>query len=355
MEWYLEGCGGKLTDTEGLLSIPSNQRNDDELVCIWEIALEYGKRIEIMIVDIGFELSRNCAEGSVTYAYERDFVNPIGKFCSARDKNHVALTRGHQLFVKFEAHKNDHSRDLKIAYKSVESNCGGNFFGSEGVISSPGYPLKNYGNNQNCEWLLKTDESHTILLSFFDFMLESSDNCTKDFVEVLDPLVGKSLWKSCGTQFPNHSVIQSQRNEMVVRLATDGEISLKGFEAQYTTSCGSVIATSGSGKVHYRRDHRSKEDKCQWTITSEDLSKKVALTFTQIIIPHFIDKADSKIEVFDGFSDTSPWRSSIWGSRTPTIYSYGNALTIKLNFSRTFDSSEIEFYYSVLDNRKRCA
>lgn len=352
MEWYLEGCGGKLTAPEGLLNIPNDQqRNDNDLMCIWEIVLEYGQKIEITIVDIGFETSKNCTDVSIAYAYERDFKNPIGKFCSVRDKNHVTTTRGHQLFVKFEAHQNDHNRDLKITYKSVETNCGGSFFGSEGVISSPNYPLKNYENNQTCEWFLKTDESHTILLTFFDFMLETSDNCTKDFVEVIDPLFNKILWKSCGTQFPNQSVIQSQRNEMVVRLVTDNENNSKGFEAQYTTSCGSLISTSSSGKVHYQRDHRSKEDKCLWTITSEDLTKKIVLTFTHIMIPH--DKCNSKIEVFEGFTDTGPLKASFCDLKTPpAFYSYGNALTVKLNFSRDFDSSEIEFYYSVLDNRK---
>lgn len=63
--------------------------------------------------------------------------------------------------------------------------CGGIFKNTKGSISSPHYPA-NYDPETSCEWLIETQESHTLLLNFIDFSLEKyDDDCDHDYVLVL--------------------------------------------------------------------------------------------------------------------------------------------------------------------------
>jgi cubilin len=55
-----------------------------------------------------------------------------------------------------------------------------------GMIVSPNYP-NTYKNNSECEWEIVVDEGYHIGLQFRDrFFIESSLNCTRDFLEVLN-------------------------------------------------------------------------------------------------------------------------------------------------------------------------
>lgn len=67
--------------------------------------------------------------------------------------------------------------------------CGG-LFTLPGRISSPNYP-NNYEKNSYCEWLLKTEPTHSLKLLFSDFDLESSVNCTLDSVKVIFFLISE--------------------------------------------------------------------------------------------------------------------------------------------------------------------
>lgn len=351
MEWYTEGCGGKLFHREGTLTSPNYpKRYSHELTCLWEINVDYGYNIELSVHDLDMEQSSNCDYDYLKVAYDSNFNRTILKMCQNSKEPTVVTSDNHKLFVKFNSDDSNSGKGFNLTYKSVISDCGGRFSASSGIINSAKYPTQNYENNKNCEWNIKTDPSHSLEFQFRDFDLESSDNCTKDAVEIYDPVFDKLLWRGCGNQLPNQTAFKSQRNELNVRLITDDTITAKGFIGFYSINCGGRIITNGTGEIQYQRNSDNTE--CIWTIISEDPSKKVTVTFTAVNI--FIETSDgclSKIEVFDGDTDTGPVKASFCGSRTPpAIYSNGNALTIKLNTSGLTYISEFDIHYSVLDN-----
>ena len=165
------------------------------------------------------------------------------------------------------------------------------------MIKTPEFPTKNYDNNQTCEWSLVTDSTHTLTFQLTDFDLERSDNCSKDYLEILDPIMNKVLWKGCGNQLPNET-FRSMRNELLIRLVSDSAISGKGFIGNYSINCGSRVITSDFGEMTYKRS--TNENICYWTIIAEDPSKHVALTFSYFSI--FFCYAN--IFVFEGDVDS---------------------------------------------------
>lgn len=128
------------------------------------------------------------------------------------------------------------------------SECGGTYTLAQGNITSPNYP-RNYDPNTYCQWLLRTEPSHSILFKFMDFDLE--DDCTSDSVQIYDGSKKRSdklLLQSCGSQIisqdannrtterPGFTIpLISTGNEMLIVMEADHGIQAKGFSAQFTT------------------------------------------------------------------------------------------------------------------------
>lgn len=106
----------------------------------------------------------------------------------------------------------------------------------------------NYAANTYCQWLLRTEPSHSVLFKFSDFDLE--DDCSSDSVQVYDgseKRADKLLLKSCGSQNigtdsgnstsrPGFTrPLKSTGNEMLIVMEADHGIQAKGFAASYST------------------------------------------------------------------------------------------------------------------------
>lgn len=108
---------------------------------------------------------------------------------------------------------------------------------AQGIIYSPNYP-QNYDSNEHCEWLLRTEPSHSISLRFTDFDLETTTNCTDDWVKVYDGSQKneqKLLSTLCGTELPS-ALFKSVNNELLIVMESDTQYEAKGFSAFYKTA-----------------------------------------------------------------------------------------------------------------------
>lgn len=61
--------------------------------------------------------------------------------------------------------------------------CGGNFFTSEGFLSSPNYPNE-YPKRMDCSWVISVPITNQIELNITEFHLEISPDCRYDFLEI---------------------------------------------------------------------------------------------------------------------------------------------------------------------------
>lgn len=231
----------------------------------------------------------------------------INKFCgSIHNQKAVVTSSENTVYVHFYSDLSYSGRGFSATYKSVPAKCGGIFAVAQGNITSLNYP-NNYPGSTNCQWLLRTEASHTLSFQFTDFDLEDQ-NCMADYVSIYDGSEMKEeklLLKTCGSQtFGPDSVNQTVRlgfnkpvrstgNEMLVVMETDDTIEAKGFAAQFETvfenhilfwkryfepcfaslqSCGSKINTSSNGVLEIGHNLRWLTDGCVWTITANDPS-----------------------------------------------------------------------------------
>jgi len=99
------------------------------------------------------------------------------------DKPVTYTSPGNKMFVKFHSDSSYASRGFNASYRIVPIICGGKFTTISGIIHSTNYP-QNYPHTQNCEWLLEVDSNHLVNLTFLDFDIEASRNCSDDYVKV---------------------------------------------------------------------------------------------------------------------------------------------------------------------------
>jgi hypothetical protein len=227
------------------------------------------------------------------------------------------------------------------------------FTAPNGIIKSQNYPTQNYENSKTCEWSIKTDSTHTILLQFTDIDIDKSENCTKDYLEVIDPIFNE-IWRGCGNLPLNETIFKSKRNELLVRLVSDNATNAKGFIGNYSINCGGRIIANDFGEISYRRS--TDERNCTWTIIAEDPMKHVTLTFTYITV--FYSDPElciADISVYEGdYDNLGAKRATFCGGKAPTsIVSNGNALTIRMNSTNFPNYGEFDIHYSIMDNGEK--
>lgn len=98
------------------------------------------------------------------------------------------------------------------------------------IIQSPNWP-EHYRPNRECQWLIKTDESHQVSLKFDAFDLEAHDSCAYDYVELSDGDESSSnlIGRFCGNRVPGQ--LLSSGSSLLIRFVSDSDVSRGGFFA----------------------------------------------------------------------------------------------------------------------------
>ncbi|XP_033347146.1 cubilin [Bombus vosnesenskii] len=352
LEWVVDGCGGHLTRPFDSFTSPGYpSAYPSNVDCEWLIEVDFSHSIELTLHDINTEKQMDCYFDKVQIFSGKDESAPkLVEICYS-PKPVVYTSFGNQMFVKFHSDVTYATRGFNASYKSVPITCGGRFTTDTGIIFSKNYP-KNYPHSQNCKWLIQVDQNYIVNMTFLDFDIEDSRNCTDDYVQIYDgpttdsPLLGTH----CGNELPPS--YESTSNEMLVVMRTDRILGAKGFQARYRKDCGARIIVRDQGYVvpyaTYTTDALS-DGSCTWILVAEDLADHVTVTFTYLDL----DVVDwTHLEVFDGEGLDGPSRGH-WDAGTDTvplpITSNGNALTVHVSSSYEL-LARFSFTYSVLDS-----
>ncbi|XP_055295203.1 cubilin homolog [Sitodiplosis mosellana] len=370
LEYEMQGCGGTLTKSEGQFTSPNYPNHyPRDTQCQWVIQVEYGHLIEITLTDFDFSAFTDCKQVGLIVSNNANATKVINRFCGTIQNNQksVVTSSENTVYVHFYSDFSSPGRGFSATYKSVPAQCGGIFASAQGNITSLNYP-NNYPENIHCQWLLRTEVSHTISFQYTDFDLE--DRCTDDHVSIYDGSEmneDKLLLKTCGSQtFGPDSGNQTARpgftkplkssaNEMLIVMETDSSVTAKGFAAKFETSCGSKINTSSSGILEIGHNLRWLANGCEWTITANDPIQHVSLSIMHMdnepILPS--SQCLRKIYVYDGTSTSSPKITEICSSKhPPPITSEGNSLTLSISDVSAQDSTskfDLKAAYTVLD------
>ncbi|XP_068942361.1 cubilin [Petaurus breviceps papuanus] len=233
------GCGGIFQASSGEIHSPnyprSYRRSTD---CSWVIQVDGNHHILLNFTDIDFELQDAC----ITVHDGSNAASAVLANLCGRQRPIPIISSRNTLFVRFQSTGAGLNRGFRAHFREA---CGSFIVtDSIGTISSPLYPAK-YQNNQNCSWIIQAQPPFNhITLSFTHFELESSTNCSRDFVEILDgndydaPLQGRY----CGRNLP--LPVTSFGSSLTVKFISNANFNFVGFHATYTASssaCGGTF------------------------------------------------------------------------------------------------------------------
>ncbi|KAG8570229.1 hypothetical protein GDO81_011162, partial [Engystomops pustulosus] len=131
---------------------------------------------------------------------------------------------GHPQLTCIANSANTASWDFPVPICRAEDACGGTVRGTNGIISSPGFPNE-YHNNADCTWTIVTEPGDTISLVFTDFQMEEK----YDYLEVEGSEPPKLRLSGMNVPPP----VVSNKHWLRLHFATDNNHRYRGFSAQY--------------------------------------------------------------------------------------------------------------------------
>ncbi|RWS21660.1 Cubilin-like protein, partial [Leptotrombidium deliense] len=348
MEWYAVGCGGEFVNkrygTFESPNYPNGYPKDTE--CLWHITVDLKEHVVLYFHEFSLEVQPavgQCNSDFVSVYSGPDVNSPLlTTLCDKLTKSLTISSSGNQMTVRFKSDNSVSGRGFSASFQAQPGACGGVFENNQGSLTSKNYPSK-YDATDDCEWLITVTGMHKIQLKFDDFDLPENTDCSSSYIIVYDGVSesSPSLLKHCGKTLP--TVVLSTSNSMLIRLKSDGISAAKGFKASYKAICGGTIVVS-------RDDHSSHEllssnypyesvdiDFCNWTLTAENPSDKIILTFTNIISEKLNDCSENYVEVKEGDSENGPLIARYCGTQIPPpIISSGNSLHVYLHENAVF-------------------
>ncbi|XP_052697133.1 cubilin-like isoform X2 [Crassostrea angulata] len=352
LEYITNGCGGYFTQSTNDFTSP-NYPNPypHRRVCVWRIEVATGQAIQLTIKDFDLETHSDCRFDVLEVYAGRDMSAPrLVQLCHKQTSEQVLTTTGNLMYVIFRSDVSINGKGFSASYKSIVGGCGGNFSTPTGTLMSKNFP-ENYPHNTDCEWLISVEASKRVVLTFQDFDVESSTNCTYDYVAVYDGTNANSteLMRHCGNSLPSPSIYRSSGQYMYVKMRSDVSLSGRGFKAQYVTGCGGILNGEDDGVItspNYPNSYDMMSN-CSWLIRADHSDDRITLTFTHMDIEEFSDCGKDYIRVLNGDDLNAPEVGTYCGRTIPTpITSSGSALMIQFVSDRSVQMSGFRALYT---------
>ncbi|RWS11455.1 cubilin-like protein, partial [Dinothrombium tinctorium] len=344
LEWLSIGCGGEFIEKSfGSITSPNYPNPYPRSIeCLWRIKVPDGNHVQLNIDEFQLEYHSDCAFDNFRVFSGPDTTSPeIIKLCHKLPQAKVVSSSGHDMTIYFKSDSSVVGRGFRVWFQAVGGECGGYFSTNSGTITSKNYP-KRYESKDDCVWHLNIPGLHRIELTFTDFDMPESENCSSSYLAVYDHYISESnlLLKHCGKTIP--PVITSSDDFMTIRMKADGHSDGKGFQAKYVAICGGIktIESGETGALTSSNyPHTSVQKQfCNWTLQAKQPGERVTLTFTRIEGRRGASCVLDYVEVREGDSSDGPVIGRFCANdRLPApITSEGSALWVSLHSKAVF-------------------
>ncbi|XP_075164329.1 cubilin [Haematobia irritans] len=168
------------------------------------------------------------------------------------------------------------------------NDCGGVLNDLTGQLV---YPRGNlYDHNAQCAWIIRTNESLVLNVTFNRFELEDTTECRFDWLQINDGRSAASqiIGRFCGTHKPMGGNIISSTNNLYLWFRSDNSTSKEGFALQWNSiapQCGGVFNVSSHGTISSPGSpgNYPKNRDCRWLLKAAN-DKRLKLTFFSLQI-----------------------------------------------------------------------
>lgn len=113
--------------------------------------------------------------------------------------------------------------------------CGGVRNAENGTIAYPEESGGVYSHNSRCAWLIKTNHTKVLKITFKKFEIEESRDCKFDWLQIHDGRSSSSfmIGRFCGTTKPKGGSFVSTHNQLYLWFRSDNSTAHDGFELSW--------------------------------------------------------------------------------------------------------------------------
>ncbi|XP_075972498.1 cubilin homolog [Anticarsia gemmatalis] len=346
-------CGGEYLKSHGYIYSPNWPRQyPPSRDCIWTITVPVGQQISLNISNFDLErpIRDKCDFGDYLEIRNGGILHstPIGKYCgSFKYKRIISLSNS--LYLRFHSDIYLTGTGFKVEWDSAITGCGGTLTSSSGSILSPNYPEK-YHDNAECFYKIVTNAGSRIQISFTDLLLERTDDCTDDYVQIYDgngpesPSLGRFCFLTEKT-----SKIITTTNYAFIKFRSDIIRNEKGFMLNYNAICNNNI--TGHYGVIESPDFPNNDPSnihCLWNINALK-GHRINATFTHFSIPNrptYLFLRRRGFRNYNYYEDTTRCRSDflqVKGASDPSFSKQICGLVLPKPITSKSNSLQIEF------------
>ncbi|XP_071062991.1 LOW QUALITY PROTEIN: cubilin [Pseudochaenichthys georgianus] len=189
-----QGCGGYMSMPIGRFGSPDpnlDDRYEFRMDCMWTIEMPPNTVVNLTFESFDLEDSSNCRYDYLN-VFDGDNNNfpLVGTFCGSFIPASF-VSSGNFLTVHFVTDNSVNKRGFNATYRSVPMLCGGTLNATTAVqtLTSPHYPNA-YPPFTSCRWILDAPAQESVKLSFQTFVLQPSQSCSTNYLEMKDWPVG---------------------------------------------------------------------------------------------------------------------------------------------------------------------
>lgn len=264
-------------------------------------------------------------------------VHPVlFQLCGEHDVLQQQTHRISKSNVLIEYHSAQFNLDTKfnITIQSVANYCGGNIEADKTIINSPvNGTTGKYPNQMECTWDISVPIGYVVAVQFTErFFIEKSENCTKDYLAIIDNTNSREIAILCGRTVPNE-ILVSTRNSMRLIFRSDNNIVGDGFTVVVNKYCtGLYYATEQVESITLSDSDNTGE--CEYIIQAPHKTSIIKLEVTRLL---FIDQDDycskGQLQIFNtGNSSAEPTNlvGTYCNINGKILHRYPNILKLKI-------------------------
>ncbi|KAH8352319.1 hypothetical protein KR084_003439, partial [Drosophila pseudotakahashii] len=238
------------------------------------------------------------------------------------------------------------------------SSCNGRLSSISGSLK---YPPKGaqYEHNSQCIWVIRTNESLVLNVTFNSFDLEDSTACRFDWLQVNDggSAADRVIGRYCGSQLPRGGNIVSSGNQLYVLFRSENSTVKEGFDLTWNSinpQCGGRFDfdTHGTLTSPGSPGNYPKNQDCQWHLVAP-INKRIKLNFAYLELEEHDNCNFDYVRIKDTISERELYRFCSSEKPAPLLL---NTHHVVIHFHSDSEGSDRGFQlrYSAEENLPGC-
>ncbi|KAJ8923869.1 hypothetical protein NQ315_010451 [Exocentrus adspersus] len=245
--------------------------------------------------------------------------------------------------------------------ESEAQSCGGKLTESSGVLKYPPTDYSTYGQRLSCAWVIETNITKVINITFNKFDIEQSTDCRNAWLQIHDGRnsAAHPLGRFCGELLPLGGQIISTHNTIYLWFRLYGRSAKASFELSWKSvdpGCGGIIQTKSHGSIESPGspgNYPPNRD-CYWLIAAP-FGKRLQFHFYSLNIGNNADCSQDFID----FSATRGATRNLFlkicnSTLTTPFYSPTNVVDIHFHSDSKNSYPGFQLTYSVVEGIPGC-